>query len=206
MPSTGTTSCHPKNWLCRSERHPALDTQNYTVTLNTSLTRPTTRCHLNILLNHHVSKTNKPKHHESCSTKNKPYSKLQIKTFVVVCVKAEFRNSFVCLKIIVLSSKPLYIYIYIYIYIHAYLSICMRSYYTYLYVHINYTWIYTYLYAHTYVCTHTHIRVYIIHWTRPGDNTPRDTNYMATCRPSRKLYKLDEPDTQDTAGEARTSS
>ena len=24
------------------------DTQNYTVTLNTSLTRPTTRCHLNI--------------------------------------------------------------------------------------------------------------------------------------------------------------
>ena len=27
-----------------------------------------------------------------------------------------------------------------------------------------------------------------------------------TCLPSRKLYKLDEPDTQDTAGEARTSS
>ena len=40
----------------------------------------------------------------------------------------------------------------------------------------------------------------------PGDNTPRDTNYTATCLPSRKLYKLDEPDTQDTAGEARTSS
>ena len=36
--------------------------------------------------------------------------------------------------------------------------------------------------------------------------TPRDTNYTATCLPSRKLYKLDEPDTQDTAGEARTSS
>ena len=35
---------------------------------------------------------------------------------------------------------------------------------------------------------------------------PRDTNYTATCLPSRKLYKLDEPDTQDTAGEARTSS
>ena len=29
---------------------------------------------------------------------------------------------------------------------------------------------------------------------------------MATCFPSRKLYKLDEPDTQDTAGEARTNS
>ena len=26
MPSTGTTSCHPKNWLCRSERNSALDT------------------------------------------------------------------------------------------------------------------------------------------------------------------------------------
>ena len=28
----------------------------------------------------------------------------------------------------------------------------------------------------------------------------------AACLPSRKLTKLDEPDTQDTAGEARTSS
>ena len=26
MPSIGTTSCHPKNWLCRSERNSALDT------------------------------------------------------------------------------------------------------------------------------------------------------------------------------------
>ena len=32
------------------------------------------------------------------------------------------------------------------------------------------------------------------------------TNYTATSLPSRKLSKLDEPDTQDTAGEARTSS
>ena len=31
-------------------------------------------------------------------------------------------------------------------------------------------------------------------------------NYTATCLPSRKLSKLDEPDTQDTAGEAGTSS
>ena len=38
------------------------------------------------------------------------------------------------------------------------------------------------------------------------DNTPRGPNYTATCLPSRKLYKLDEPDTQDTAGEASTSS
>ena len=32
------------------------------------------------------------------------------------------------------------------------------------------------------------------------------TNYTATCLPSRKLYKLNEPYTQDTAGEAKTSS
>ena len=44
------------------------------------------------------------------------------------------------------------------------------------------------------------------YWTSPGFNTPQDTNYTATCLPSRKLYKLDEPDTQDTAGEARTNS
>ena len=35
---------------------------------------------------------------------------------------------------------------------------------------------------------------------------PTDTNYTATCLPSRKLYKLDQPDTQDTAGDARTNS
>ena len=40
----------------------------------------------------------------------------------------------------------------------------------------------------------------------PGGNTPQSTNYMATCLPSRKLSKWDEPDTQDTAGEAETSS
>ena len=40
----------------------------------------------------------------------------------------------------------------------------------------------------------------------PGDNTPRDANCTATCLPSRKLYRSDEPDTPDTAGEAKTSS
>ena len=34
----------------------------------------------------------------------------------------------------------------------------------------------------------------------------RYPNYTDTCPPSRKLYKLDEPDTRDTAAEARTSS
>ena len=40
----------------------------------------------------------------------------------------------------------------------------------------------------------------------PGGNTQQGTNYTATCLPSRKLSKLDEPDTQDTAEEAETSS
>ena len=37
-------------------------------------------------------------------------------------------------------------------------------------------------------------------------NTPQGTNYTAICLPSRKLSKLDEPDMQDTTGEAGTSS
>ena len=44
------------------------------------------------------------------------------------------------------------------------------------------------------------------YWTSPGDNTPRDANCTATRLPSRKLYRSDEPNTLDTAGEARTSS
>ena len=44
------------------------------------------------------------------------------------------------------------------------------------------------------------------YWISPGGNTPQSNNYTATCLPSRKLSKLNEPDTQDTAGEAETSS
>ena len=109
----------PKNWLCRSERNSALDTlapvsplahingdnaysppntrYKTTRTLNTiPQTSRNTRCHLNIPLSHFVSNINKTKLHESCSTKSKPYSKLQIKTFFVV--KEKFRNSFVLPK------------------------------------------------------------------------------------------------------------
>ena len=39
------------------------------------------------------------------------------------------------------------------------------------------------------------------YWTSPGSNTLQGTNYSATCVPSLKLSKLDEPDMQDT-GEA----
>ena len=35
---------------------------------------------------------------------------------------------------------------------------------------------------------------------------PQDTNCTATWLLSRKLFKLDEPDMQDTAGEAGTNS
>ena len=38
------------------------------------------------------------------------------------------------------------------------------------------------------------------------NNTPQGTNYTATCLPSQKLSKLDEPDMQDTAGKAGMSS
>ena len=34
----------------------------------------------------------------------------------------------------------------------------------------------------------------------------KDTNCTATCPLSRKLFKLDEPDMQDTAGEAEMNS
>ena len=124
MPRTGPTLCHPKNWLCRNS---ALDTlvpisllvhinednaysppkyqiQNYTVTLNTiPHTSSNTRCH-HISLRHFASNTNKPKLHESCSTKSKPYSMLQIKTFFVVLLKKSFVIHLCCLKYIVLEK------------------------------------------------------------------------------------------------------
>ena len=39
--------------------------------------------------------------------------------------------------------------------------------------------------------------------TSPGGNTQQDTNCMATCPLSQKLFKLDEPDMQDIAGRSR---
>ena len=44
------------------------------------------------------------------------------------------------------------------------------------------------------------------YWTSPGDSTPQSSSYTATYHPSRKLSKLDEPDSRDTAGEVGTSS
>ena len=40
----------------------------------------------------------------------------------------------------------------------------------------------------------------------PAATLHKTPTYTTTCLPSRKLLKLDEPDTQDTAGEAETSS
>ena len=120
MPRTGPTLCHPKigyvdlsvtplstlvpfsplvhTW--RQHRlSPQYQIQNYMVTLNTipHMSR-NTRCHINIPLRHFVSNTNKPKLHESCSTKSKPYSMLQIKTFFVVLLKKSFVIHLCCLK------------------------------------------------------------------------------------------------------------
>ena len=44
------------------------------------------------------------------------------------------------------------------------------------------------------------------YWTSPGYSTPQISSYTATYQPSRKLLKLVEPDTQDTAAEVGTSS
>ena len=85
------------------------DTQDYTVTLNTiPHTSNNTRCH-HISLRHFVSNTNKPKLHESCSTKSKPYSMLQIKNFLCCVVKEV--SSFICVaeKNIVLENPNRYI-------------------------------------------------------------------------------------------------
>ena len=117
MPRTGPTLCHPKigyvdlsvtplstTWRQR-RLSPKYQIQNYTVTLNTiPHTSRNTRCHINIPLRHFVSNTNKPKLHESCSTKSKPYSMLQIKTFFVVLLKKSFVIHLCCLKNIVLEK------------------------------------------------------------------------------------------------------
>ena len=110
MPSTGTTSCHPKNWLCRSEHNSTLDTlvpfsrlvhtwrqrrlspkyqiQNYRVTLNTiSHTSDNTRCFLNISLRHFVLQHQKQTIFHAAN-----------KNFLCCVVKKKFRHSFVLPK------------------------------------------------------------------------------------------------------------
>ena len=80
---------------------------------------------------------------------------------------------------------------------------------------------YIYTYAHTYIerergvdtllyadiyeekYIYIYIRTYI---HRKRERFPQSTNCTATYLPSRKLSKLDEPDMQDTAGEAGMSS
>ena len=67
------------------------------------------------------------------------------------------------------------------------------------------------IFACVYMCVRVYegVRVYVCMYvciTSPGGNTPQDTNCTATCPLSRKLFKLDEPDMQDTAGKAGTNS
>ena len=106
MPSTGTTSCHPKNWLCRFERNSALDNMEISQTLpklHGDFEHIPHKSN-NTLPSQHPAKPFRLKHSTSLNTtslaasKSKPYSMLQIKNFRCCFVKAEFRNSFVCLK------------------------------------------------------------------------------------------------------------
>ena len=95
MPSTSTT----KIYYVDPSATP-LSTQNYTVTLNTSLTCPTTRCHFQ-----HPAKPFRLKHPTSLTTTSlaAPRTnrlKAANKELSLLCVvKAKSRNSFVCLKI-----------------------------------------------------------------------------------------------------------
>ena len=77
---------------------------------------------------------------------------------------------------------------------------------TYFYIYIC-VCVCVYVYIYIYVCVCVYIYIYIyVYISSPGGNTPQSTNYTATYLPSWKLSKLDEPDMQDTAGEAGTSS
>ena len=78
---------------------------------------------------------------------------------------------------------------------------------------------------HTHAHTHIYINIrlnkrqtgiFLLFWlffyytqhvsiTSPGGSTQQNSCWTATNHPSRKLSKLDEPDTQDTAGEVWTS-
>ena len=63
----------------------------------------------------------------------------------------------------------------------------------------------TQTHTHIHFCQSIYIYIYIYIYS-PGSNTSQDTNCTATCPLSRKLFKLDEPDMQDTAGEAEMNS
>ena len=112
MPSTGTTSCHPKNWLCRSERNSALDNMEISQTL---LQKPDTKLHGDFKHTPHTSNNTLPSQHPAkplrlqeltslnttrlAASKCKPYSMLQIKKpFVAVLLKQSFVIHLCCLK------------------------------------------------------------------------------------------------------------
>ena len=94
MPSTSTTKIYSVDPSATP-----LSTQNYTVTLNTSLTRPTTRCHFQ-----HPAKPFRLKHPVSLNTTSLAaprtnHHKAANKKLSLLCVvKEKSRNSFVCLK------------------------------------------------------------------------------------------------------------
>ena len=84
----------------------------------------------------------------------------------------------VCIYLYVIMNFVIYIYIYIYIYMRSYQNGWRKG-----------------LMATTQECCNQS-------WTSPGDNTLQSRSYTATNLPSWKLSKLNEPDIQNTAGEA----
>ena len=94
MPSTSTT----KIYYVDPSATP-LSTQNYTVTLNTSLTRPTTRCHFQ-----HPAKPFRLKHPTSLTTTSLSAPRTNLhkaanKTFAVVLPKNSFAIHFCAYKL-----------------------------------------------------------------------------------------------------------
>ena len=112
MPSTGTTSCHPKNWLCRSERNPALNNMEISQTLSKlhGDFKRIPHTSNNTLPSQHPAKPFRLKHPTSLNTTslaapkaNQIFKAANKELFVLFC-KAKFRNSFVCLKNIVFGK------------------------------------------------------------------------------------------------------
>ena len=109
----------------------------------------------------------------------------------------------------------LYIYIYIYIYWTIYIYIYFGRY-IYIYI-LDTIHIYIYIYIYIYILDanktdgeearrqlHKNVTSNIEHVL--AATPPQSTNYTATYLPSQVVFKLDEPDTQDTAGEAEMNS
>ena len=148
------------------------------MTLNTiPHTSSNTRCHLSLSLRHFASNTNKPKLHESCSIKSKPYSMLQIKKNFLCCVvKEKFRHSFVLPKkysVREINNSPkryLSIYLSIYLYACVCVSFCVSIYLSiYLCVCVYVVCVCVYLSMYLYLDRFFYLSIYLSIYLSPID-------------------------------------